>query len=90
MEREIVYLKGSEPQAFPDTQDRIRAAFARYGVNLPNDVRAALSGYCAALCEWGLIAPSEHDKLQDMLPVCDDDPAIELILGFPDSSEDQP
>ncbi len=37
--------------------------------------------YLAALVEWALITPNEHADLLALLPECDPDPSLPILLG---------
>lgn len=47
---------------------------------------ACWSGYLAALIEWGMISPDEHQQLLSILPAVDNCPSVAILLG-PDSAE---
>ena len=60
---------------------RIAADIAHYGGALPERAALAWRGYVAAMLEWGLLAPADHDALRARLPPVDDDPAIAILRG---------
>jgi hypothetical protein len=70
-----------EKPSFDETKDRIDADSAHYGGTLPERAAIAWYGYLAALIEWGLISPSEHKRLTELLPPVDNNPASAILLG---------
>lgn len=52
-----------------------------FGGELPERVALVWDGYLAALLEWGLISPSEHKEVADMLPEIADNPVMSIFLG---------
>jgi hypothetical protein len=61
--------------------DRIQSEIDHFGGILPERVALVWDGYLAALLEWGLITPSEHKELSDMLPEIPDNPVMAIFLG---------
>ncbi len=65
-----------------ETQGRIEAHLA-YCTD-PHQTRAVVlvwQGYIAALLEWGLIRPRDHDSLCSLLPDAPESPVREIFLG---------
>ena len=66
---------------FQEMKDRIQTELHHFGGTLPERVALVWDGYLAALIEWGLLTPSEHKELSNMLPSIPDNPVIEILLG---------
>ena len=64
-----------------ELRTRIQNEFIYFGGALPERVALVWSGYLAALLEWGLITPSEHKEVTDMLPEIPDNPVMAIFLG---------
>ena len=64
-----------------EIKNRIWKDIDFYNGALPERVALSWSGYLAALIEWGLISPKEHDSLSDILPSIQNNPAIHILLG---------
>jgi len=66
---------------YEELQSRIRAVADFHNGTLPSNHSLAWEGYIAALLEWGLITPSDHDKLHEMLSVAPAEPVLSIFLG---------
>jgi hypothetical protein len=60
---------------------RIQEEGIHFGGVMPERVAIAWSGYLAALLEWGMLTPGEHQELMEMLPAVPDNPVIAIFLG---------
>ena len=49
---------------------------------IPREAALVWEGYFAALIEWGLLSPSEHKVLVDLLPATPDSPVMGVFLGW--------
>ena len=68
----------------PTTQEikwRIQSEIDCFGGILPERVALVWDGYLAGLLEWGLINPSKHKQLSDMLPEIPNNPVMCVLLG---------
>jgi len=74
----------TERPTFAELENRIRRDIKHFGGNLPERNSIAWSGYLAALVEWGLISASEDERLVNLLPKVEDNPAVKILLGRPD------
>ena len=81
-------LKGPGMPSMP-TVDELRSRIQRdvdhFEGNLPPDFSVAWNGYLAALIEWGLISVSDHEELVRMLPPIEPNPAVQILLGRPET-----
>ena len=69
---------------FEELQSRIQSELDHFDGDLPERIALVWYGYFAALLEWGLITPSEHQALATMLPTISDNPVMAVFLGRPD------
>jgi hypothetical protein len=74
----------ADKPANDELRSRILRDTEHYGGKLPEKAAIAWSAYLAALIEWGLISPSQHQALCELLPKIEDDPALGILLGRPD------
>lgn len=68
------------PDFLPLT-NRIQHEINYFNGALPERDAMVWYGYLAALIEWGLLSPSQHQKLSDMLPKITDKPVMAVFLG---------
>jgi hypothetical protein len=73
-------MMGGKP-SFEGLKDRIDEDFAHYGGTLPERAAIAWYGYLAALIEWGLVSVSEHERLVQLLPPVESNPATDILVG---------
>jgi hypothetical protein len=67
-----------------ELRERIRDSVRAYGRPLPREKALAWHGYLAAVLEWGIVSPSQHQELTGMLPA----PPGSFITGiFPGHEE---
>lgn len=52
-----------------------------------HDVAIAWEGYIAALLEWGMLTPHDHDELRKLLPETSSKAVYEIFVGFPEDDE---
>jgi hypothetical protein len=64
-----------------ELQDRIQREIAHFEGVLPERVAIAWDGYLAALLEWNLITPTEHQEVAGMLPDIPNNPVMAIFLG---------
>jgi hypothetical protein len=70
----------SRPTA-QELKERIQNEIEYSGGILPERVALVWDGYLAGLLEWGLITPSQHKQLSDMLPEIPNNPVMRIFLG---------
>ncbi len=64
-----------------ELQERIQREVEYFDGILPERVAIAWGGYLAALLEWNLITPLEHQVVAGMLPKIPDNPVMAIFLG---------
>lgn len=78
--------RGGKPN-LNETRHRFEQTIGYFGGHLPRKASSAWDGYLAALIEWGLISPGEHESLvallpKDRFPRKADDPVMQILLGW--------
>ena len=71
----------AEQPTLNELRTRIHRDIDLFGGALPERCALVWDGYLAALLEWGLLSPSDDFALQAMLPRCDDNPVVSILLG---------
>lgn len=71
----------SSKPTLEEIKDRIQQEITYFEGVLPERVAIAWDGYLAALLEWNLISPTDHQVAAGMLPEIPDNPVIAIFLG---------
>jgi len=77
----------AERPTVAETRERLADCARHYGGTISRDAGLVWDGYFAALIEWGLISPSEHAELCELLPRTPDNPVLGVFLGWEHGSE---
>jgi hypothetical protein len=60
---------------------RIQADVEHFGGAMPERTALAWRGYLAAMLEWNLLSPDQHESLVAELPAVIDDPSVAILRG---------
>jgi hypothetical protein len=71
----------SDRPTLEELKDRLHQEITHFGGLMPERVAIAWDGYVAALLEWNLITPTEHQEVLTMLPEVPDNPVMAIFLG---------
>jgi hypothetical protein len=72
-----------------ELRNRIQRDIDYFGSDLPERTAIAWWGYLSALIEWGLLTVSEHDNVCSLLPMIQDNPVVQILLGRPDQQHQE-
>jgi hypothetical protein len=76
-----------EKPTIEEIKYRITQHLAARGAPEMRDVSIAWEGYIAALLEWGLISPHDHDVLRELLPETSSKVVYEIFVGLPEENK---
>jgi hypothetical protein len=65
-----------------ELRERILDSVRAYGRPLPREMALAWHGYLAAVLEWGIVSPSQHQELTGMLPEPPGSFVTRIFLGW--------
>jgi hypothetical protein len=60
---------------------RIQVDVEHFSGAMPERTALAWRGYLAAMLEWNLLSPAQHDDLVARLPAVIDDPSLAILRG---------